>query len=729
MQLPLREHFRNLWPILALFTCFCLLYMSLIPPFEGPDGPEHIAYLAWLAEGNGFPPQGEIAWETPVRQEAGQPPLYYLAASLPLRLLRGVEPLAIYRPNPHFPSSAPGTVPDNKNVAIYYPSDRLAGEWLALYLARIVSLAFGWLLIASVYGLMQTVWPENRKTAVTAALFTAVTPQVIFISSIISNDVAAAATSSLTLWLLAAAIRHGFTWQRGLALGAAWGLALLSKSSSLVLTLPLAFGILAAHLQKGEKTWLMKMVTAVFWTGLGAFIIAGWWYARTWILYGSPLGVDVHCHAPWAYCGQPTLRPNAWAQWLEVFNSYWAAFGWGNIKFPGWAYLLPLGLTIAAAVGWLVGLQKKRWDSNGRFLFIHIGALALAFGGTAVALEVWMRQVTAPHGRLLFPALGAITCFLVIGWYWLWPRLLPIACGSMLLFSLAAVALFYPAYQPPAPLTTAARLTLDAPLNWQYGELAVLLSATPRQRSVAAGDTLSIQLCWHTLSQSQQEFTILIQLIGPENQVAASRRTYPGLGLNPTSTWPINQTFCDKIVVDIPATLAQTQRYQLEIGLIDQPTGERLPIWDGQGNPVNAAFVAGIRLEAAAAETAPDVTGTGPIHLIAYETSTTWRHNQPISLTLHWWLSQPVETDYTVFIHLRNPATGEQVLEADGPPLTGWYPTSWWAAPERVIDSHTFTLPPAVLPGDYDLFVGWYDPMTGIRLGEEIRLGPIEVLP
>ena len=76
---------RPLLAVLLIFTCLSFFYSNSIPPFEGPDGPEHYAYIIWLAEGKGFPPQGEAAWETPVKQEAGQPPLYYFLASMPVR--------------------------------------------------------------------------------------------------------------------------------------------------------------------------------------------------------------------------------------------------------------------------------------------------------------------------------------------------------------------------------------------------------------------------------------------------------------------------------------------------------------------------------------------------------------------------------------------------------------------------------------------------------------------
>jgi hypothetical protein len=114
---------------------------------------------------------------------------------------------------------------------------------------------------------------------------------------------------------------------------------------------------------------------------------------------------------------------------------------------------------------------------------------------------------------------------------------------------------------------------------------------------------------------------------------------------------------------------------------------------------------------------------------VDYETSAIWQQGHPIELTLRWWLDQPLAKDYTVYIHLREPTTNAQVLEADGPPRSGWYPTSWWLPPEQVTDTHTINLPQTVAPGTYELFVGWYDPETGQRLGDEYHLTSVEVSP
>ncbi|MBE2223989.1 MAG: hypothetical protein IAF02_20780, partial [Anaerolineae bacterium] len=43
-------------------------------------------------------------------------------------------------------------------------------------------------------------------------------------------------------------------------------------------------------------------------------------------------------------------------------------------------------------------------------------------------------------------------------------------------------------------------------------------------------------------------------------------------------------------------------------------------------------------------------------------------------------------------------------------------PTGGWREGEVISDSITLTLPPETMPGTYHLFVGLYNPETGVRL-------------
>jgi 4-amino-4-deoxy-L-arabinose transferase-like glycosyltransferase len=695
--------------IVSGFLLLGSFYSWLVPPFEGPDEAQHFAYITWLAEGKGFPPQDK-AWETPIEQEAGQPPFYYLLAAIPAHIIGTATIPAIYRPNPYFPSNAPGMVPDNKNVAIHYPEDirPLQGGWLALYLARGLSLLWGVSVIVLIYEITKSLFPLQLALATTALV--AMTPQVVFLSTVVSNDIAAAALSTATLWLLLRIVQEKGSTKMGLLLGCTYGLAALTKANNLLLALP----ITAVWLW----LWRSKIVTLAQYKRMGtafvigAFATGGWWYLWTWRLYGSPFGLQTHCFAPWAHCGNALLRDNVWYEWQEVYFSYWAAFGWGNIKWPGWVYGV-WGLFLLVALAGVALTIYRRWHDKQMMGLLGICSLTLLI--SAVSLEMWMRQVTAPHGRLLFPALAAVAILLVIGWYALWPYLPWIAVGVMALLTLASsIWLIRPAYAWPQVMPDMA----DG-LGWRFSEMVDLISVTPMQESARAGEVLPIRTCWHTLATAPMDYSMLIHLIGPENRVVAGRHTYPGLGRFPTSAWLPDYTFCDTILVDIPRELAQTLLYKVEIGWLDHETGERLTAIAKDGTPLSHTFAATVRLQSAETEMielAPPYSNT--IVLKESDLPQVWQAGEEHTFILKWWLSEAVSVDYTTFVHLRHPDTGQNVAQADGPPANGWYPTSIWQTGEVIVDERKFLVPKEIAAGMYDLVVGWYDPDSGVRLEE-----------
>jgi hypothetical protein len=73
-----------------------------------------------------------------------------------------------------------------------------------------------------------------------------------------------------------------------------------------------------------------------------------------------------------------------------------------------------------------------------------------------------------------------------------------------------------------------------------------------------------------------------------------------------------------------------------------------------------------------------------------------------------------MDRDYVVFVHLLT-SEGSLATQADGPPVGGDYPTTFWSPGERIVDQHVLTI--SGLPsGTYSLQVGMYVLETGRRL-------------
>ncbi|MFO7680071.1 MAG: glycosyltransferase family 39 protein [Chloroflexota bacterium] len=723
--------------LLSILIGFLVLggvYNHLIPPFEGPDEAQHFAYVVWFSRYNELPPQGRAAWDTRLEQEASQPPFYYFLASLPMRLGNLTNPEAVYRPNPHYPAPLPHPIPDNENRAVHYGTDTrpLRGEWLGFYFARGLTLIFGLFLLVGIYGLGRQVMPTEPGVALGAVFLTAVTPQVLFLSTMVSNDIPAAALSTLALWLFALLLRRNterpFLFL-SLSTGLLLGLAGLTKVSALGLMIPFALGFL--WLWRSGQWRLKRVLLSGLWLGVGVTAVSAWWFIHNWVRYGSPVGLDTHEYAPWGLANEGVLAGMS-ARWLEVARSFWLALGWGALRPADWVYTISLLLAFVAFVGliWFFVKWRQGRSQTDTLTVVLLGVLIAAVIVTALLLEIWMRRVVAVHGRLLFPALGAVALLLVMGWRSLHPKLPWLGYSYSLVWALAVpLVLLKPAYTP-AYLTAAEIANLPALLDWQIWEgdqpLAVLKQLNLPQETAVAGSLVPVELCWQALAETETDYSFLIQIIGPENSLITSRRTYPGHGLIPTSDWAAGTAACETTHLLIPQNLPETLLYQVEVAFIDHDTEIRLPVTNAAGAPLSPSFAAPIRLETSNMVFADNLSDE-PVQLLASEFAATWTAGEETAVSLSWTIPAALEQDYQVFVHLRD-AAGKTVAQADGPPLAGWYPTSWWTPGEIVTDERRFPVPADLPPGVYSLAAGFYDLESGARFGSEFMLGQINVV-
>jgi hypothetical protein len=410
---------------LLAFGALGLLYSFATPLFEAPDEPWHYAYVRWLAEGHGLPRLDDDA--SGAYQEVAQPPLYYGVAALVSSPVADDDLPELFWHNPQFGYQAGGTVNENKNMLIHTDRERFPwhGAVLAVRLARLVSLAFGLLTVGAAWGLAREAMPGRPALATMAAGAVAFTPQFLFISGVVNNDSATAATCTCALWALARIVRRGVTRRRAAVAGLALGLALLSKTSALLL-LPLA--LLALRLSKHPANQstrprgvpIYKLTNTLLMLGL-AGAVGGWWYLRNWILFDDPLGLSVHVDTPWGR-EAPASLATLLSELPQVFRSFWGAFGWGHVELPGWLYVALGGLVGLAVAGWgrhLLRYRQTRVMANASLTPISARICLLAalwYLAVLAALLRWMQQVEAPHGRLLFPALGAWGLLLAVGW-------------------------------------------------------------------------------------------------------------------------------------------------------------------------------------------------------------------------------------------------------------------------------------------------------------------------
>jgi 4-amino-4-deoxy-L-arabinose transferase-like glycosyltransferase len=720
--------FLNINTIVLLFVLLASLYSSTTPLFEAPDEMSHFAYIKSLVDGQGFPGTPVIIAIDQPSQESTQPPLYYLTAAAFVRVLApdSGDFQNYLQINPAFPYIAKTADNDNKNLFIHATTGSLIGSGTAraVQVARLVSLLFGTLAVIATYKLAREVCANQQSIALSAAAMVAFMPQFVFISGAVSNDSSAAATCALALWLVVRSMRSGFTLKTAWAAGGALGLAALSKASATalipcVLLFSVTFGSVPLKIR---MRWAALVVLSVA-------VIASLWYLRALNLFGDVFGVAVHMSTPWALSRSLPLS-EVFGQLPGVLVSFWLAFGWGNVLGPDWLYVLLNLLSLIGVVGFLIWLRSNGLTSSDRLARRSAIMLGLWIVIILLALIRWIQLLNAPLGRLIFPAISAISILIAIGWAELGRRVRTNALAAiimpvgLLILSVAALpSWLQPAYARPQILSAA---QIDQQpghsIDVRYGDVARLIKIdVPQMNWPQPGDEPAIRLCWEALSSDSRPLLILLQLVGANDRVVATRRTLPGLGSFPTASWQVGDRFCDVMHVAINSDAPSPAIYKVEVGIIDDQTSNRLPAFAPDGSQLGTNFVDAIKI-------APKVYATpkidqplnyqlgDQIELIGYALDpATLERSGIMHLRLYWRaLKRPVAA-YTVFVHVQDDH-GQLLTQADSQPQNDLYSTSFWDANEIVIDDRSIQIPANTSAGTYTIAVGLYNPIDNTRL-------------
>ncbi|MGA9349061.1 MAG: DUF2142 domain-containing protein [Anaerolineae bacterium] len=609
-------------------------------------------------------------------------------------------------------------------------------------------------------------FPTGRAFAAGAAALVAFNPQFVFIASAVSNDSTVSACCTLALWLMLRLVRRGVSTRRLVWLGFIAGLALIAKASALAL-LPVAVVAIAMAawskrtLQTSEvpqsnfarqvvrkssndlatekssprprrsnhKGWIfLRGCVIVF--GIVA-IVAGWWYILNWRLHGDPLGLRIHQEIVGP--GRPKLTLAELIHELSQMElSFWAAFGWGNVHAHPWIYTVLRVVVRLGALGLLVmaisELLKPKLEKATR-----LGLALLLLWGLLVfaALVRWLQWIFAPSGRHLFPAISSFAILLLLGLLQLVPGRLrgkatALLAGAMFVFaSICPLAYIVPAYARPPLLSEAAIEAVPHRLDVNFGRVMKLLgydlsisnTQYPISSNLRPGDYLTITLYWQSLAKMNQDYTVFVHLLDENDLILAQRNTFPGLGSFPTTLWQVGDAIADTYTLVLPETTYAPSSAQLEVGLFDFATGERLLVYGPEGE------LAGDNVRFQGIEVLPrSETGLpNPVHfnfggkiaLVGYgmDRRKAWP-GEAIHLTLYWQGLADMKDDYTVFVHLLR--EGDQIwagVDHQPQPLT-----SAWAKGQVVVDEHELVTPPDAPPDVYEVEVGLYLAETGDRL-------------
>jgi 4-amino-4-deoxy-L-arabinose transferase-like glycosyltransferase len=435
--------------LLLAFFCNTLLWACVVEPGQAPDEWDHFDYIRHLVAKHTLPIYGQTPrFSNPnaLNSETQQPPLYYLLAT-PFYLLGGQTPTA-------------------QVIAV-----------------RVCSALLGTAAVALTYAVGRVVAPKRHMFALALATVVGFNPMFTYMSAAISNDALINAIYPALLLFLCLLLRQrSVRWEWLLGLGALLGAGLLAKFS-------IVGGILASGVVLIALVWrqpdrrIRTLLMYGSWAAGGLLLIAGWYLARNWLLYGDPSGVlvmaqyHVNPMRPYATVGSfwqmlTTRRPGFIDLWPGLFHGFWGIFDfyiiWMAPRLYGYLDALLVGGLVGTGIWAARAWARRSKRSTSERLTLALACYVIALTTLGLILNYSYRIDHQPQGRYLLPALVPVALAIVVGWEqllrltklqrWAAPLLITLMLGINMLALFTAIAPDYHdaylallAHQPDAP--------------------------------------------------------------------------------------------------------------------------------------------------------------------------------------------------------------------------------------------------------------------------------------
>jgi tetratricopeptide (TPR) repeat protein len=116
----------------------------------------------------------------------------------------------------------------------------------------------------------------------------------------------------------------------------------------------------------------------------------------------------------------------------------------------------------------------------------------------------------------------------------------------------------------------------------RLADLLTLLGYRIDQLDVQAGEPVLITLWWQALRAIDRDYTLFMHLVGPDGRIWAQEDALLGYAGLRTSAWTVGRLVKGEYQLNLPAD-APPGDYVLHAGVYYWESGERLPVWDEEG--------------------------------------------------------------------------------------------------------------------------------------------------
>lgn len=265
-----------------------------------------------------------------------------------------------------------------------------------------------------------------------------------------------------------------------------------------------------------------------------------------------------------------------------------------------------------------------------------------------------------------------------------------------------------------------------------FGDSLSLIGVQPTGASFMQGYPVGFHLWWRALAPTAAT-QLHVRLTGPESWEAGVFSL--GSDVYPPGIWQtgdvVRQSLSFQLPDDLPAGTYWVQ-VQVQADAGDVLTVQDVVQSSDYRQPPRGEWLAvfPVKVEARTRHYAPplfytrqDVRFGDVLRLRGYRLERKDVYpGDSVRLTVYWQALQPPDQIYAAFNHLRKPDSS-MAWQGDSWPQAGIYTTDHWRQNEVVTEEYMLVVPDDLPPGEYPLYTGVYEAMTGDRLPAVARHG------
>jgi len=143
----------------------------------------------------------------------------------------------------------------------------------------------------------------------------------------------------------------------------------------------------------------------------------------------------------------------------------------------------------------------------------------------------------------------------------------------------------------PLPAPDAALWQRATRLDVRFGDVAKLVGLVADTLTARSGGELTLTLLWQALSTPAIDYTVFVHLLDAQGNLATGSDSQPVANTYPTTIWSPDEVITDVRAVRLVDRTGQglpAGDYRLAIGLYELSSGRRLPVYQPDGEDVEA---------------------------------------------------------------------------------------------------------------------------------------------